>query len=210
MIRLMRVNGVLIEGVDFVGKTSAVSRLVEIMQSEGRVVQPGKCYLRRSPVIDYLEDCAKSYRTMIDRDMLYTAALLADLATYEPSPTFIVQDRHWLTQIGRNQYFHPNRELVSNGTIERLRIPFKHNVFLKCDMKTKLERCRSREPNSPRDEYLAANPSAHQEFEALNISLIPAETESWVILDTSDLTIDEVASKIYEYVDRDGATALDK
>jgi thymidylate kinase len=203
----MRINGVLIEGVDFVGKTSAVSRLMEMMQSEGRSVESGKCYLRRTPVIDYLEAYAKSFWTMIDRDILYTAALLADLATYKPSPEFVVQERHWLTQIGRNQFFHPNRELVSRDTIERLRIPFEHNIFLKCDLKTKLTRCRSRPPDSPRDEYLAANPDAHQDFEALNISLIPAGTESWLILDTSDLTIDEVASKIKEYIDRDRATA---
>lgn len=203
----MRITGVLIEGVDFVGKTSAVSRLVEMLRTEGRSIEAGKCYLRRSPVIDYLEDCAKSYWTMLDRDMLYTAALLADLATYEPDPTFVVQDRHWLTQVGRNQFFHPNRELVPEGTIERLHVPFKHNVFLKCDLPTKLARCRSRPPNSPRDEYLAANPGAHQEFEALNISLIPTETESWLILDTSDLTIDEVALRIREYVDRNPPTA---
>jgi thymidylate kinase len=201
----MLINGVLIEGVDFVGKTSAASRLVEVLRSEGRSVESGKCYLRRSPVIDYLEAYAKTYWTMLDRDILYTAALLADLATYEPNPTFVVQDRHWLTQVGRNQFFHPTRDLVSEGTIQRLHIPFKHNVFLKCDLRTKLERCRSRPPNSPRDEYLAATPAAHQEFEALNISLIPAETESWLVLDTSDLTVDEVALKIYEYIDGDSS-----
>ncbi|HSE18454.1 MAG TPA: hypothetical protein VLB46_15480 [Pyrinomonadaceae bacterium] len=202
----MRVNGVLIEGVDFVGKTSVASRLVEIMQSDGDVVRTGKCYLRQSALIDYLQDCARLYRTMIDRDMLYTAALLADLATYTPDPMFVVQDRHWLTQVGRNRFFHSNRELVPNGTIERLRVPFQYNVFLKCDLKTKLVRGGSRLPNSPRDEYLAAHPTAHQDYEALNLSLIP-ESESWLIIDTSALTIDEVALQIHEYIHRDGATS---
>ena len=124
IMQIMQVNGVLIEGVDYVGKTSVAARLLELIRGEGQSVRPGKCYLRQSPVIDYLEARAKEHWTMIDRDWYYTAAILTDLAAYEPHPEFVVQDRHWLTQLGRNLFFHPNQDLVSKNTIERLHIPF--------------------------------------------------------------------------------------
>jgi thymidylate kinase len=191
------IDGVLIEGVDYVGKTSVATRMVELLTERGTPASLGKCYLRRTPLIEFLEEQAKRTESMLERDWYYSAAIMADLYAFEPPGTFVVQDRHWLTQVGRNRFFHPGLELIRPGLLEERHHPFRFNVLLTSSLEAKLERSRSRPPNSPRDRYLAERPTLHQDYEQSLVDLLPA-SERWTVLDTTRMTIDEVAGAVLE------------
>lgn len=194
------IHGVLVEGVDFVGKTIVCEKLARDLSSDGVPVRLNKCYLERWPMIEFFEAQAKQHDSMLERDWYYSAAIVFDIALFAEPREFIVQDRHWLTQVGRNRFFHPAAlELIPQGFLEQRHVPFQHNVMLTSNLETKLKRCRSRESVSPRDRYLAANPHLHQEYERFLLDLIPAD-ESWLVLDTSERTVEGIATAIRGFI----------
>lgn len=194
------ISGVLIEGVDFIGKTSVASRLVEVLESKGRPATMRKCYMSGAPLVEFLDQQATMYDSMLERDSYYSAAILLDLLLFRPLDRFLVQDRHWLSQVGRNLFFHPDRQLIPNGFLETHHIPFAFNVLLTSDLEAKLARSRGRPSKSPRDRYLRKHPAAHQEYEMFLTRLLPTE-EDWVVLDTTGKTVDEVVESIRAYLD---------
>ncbi|GII90132.1 hypothetical protein [Sinosporangium siamense] len=191
------IEGVLLEGVDYVGKTTVSHRLADLMGRNGRTIGLGQCYLQRSPLIEFLEKEAKKSDDMMVRDYFYTAALVSDLSTLVPPREYRVQDRHWLTQLGRNAFFHTEEMVPARYLLEEHR-PFTHNVLLTSSARSKRERTAGRQPGSPRDAYLAAHPEVHQEYEDFVTALLPAD-ENWLVLDTTDCPVDEVARRILAY-----------
>jgi hypothetical protein len=186
------IDGVLIEGVDYIGKTSVARRVTELLAESRGAAELGRCWVGQSGLVTFLEAEAARFDDMLTRDRYYSAALVVDLATLTPPSTFRVQDRHWLTQVGRNAFFHPGLEIVPAGCFERTHIPFTHNVVLTSSKAAKADRATQREPKSPRDRYLRANPDVHQAYEDFLLTLLPPE-ENWFVLDTTGKSIDEVA-----------------
>jgi thymidylate kinase len=193
------IRGVLFEGVDFVGKTSVATRLAFLLAERGTHATLGKCYLKRSPIIEFLEEKAQGTESMVERDWYYSSAILADLASCTPPDTFVVQDRHWLTQIGRNLFFHAETEMIPPGLLEEKHIPFQFNILLTSSLEAKMERSQGRPAKSPRDRILAANPTLHQDYEKFLVNLLP-KNESWWVLDTTDLDIEQVAQAALKHI----------
>jgi thymidylate kinase len=189
------INGVLLEGVDYVGKTSVAERLAVILNEQGASTRSGRCYLQRVPIIEFLEAHAQQCDSMLERDWYYSTAILVDLFSFRTLEEFTVQDRHWLTQVGRNRFFHKDVEFMPVDLIEERHIPFRFNIMLTSSLEAKMERSQGRPAKSPRDRLLAANPGLHQEYERFLIDLIP-KGESWTVIDTTELTIEEVARKV--------------
>ena len=191
-------DGVLIEGVDYVGKTTVALRLAELIRQDGREVSVGRCYVDRTPLIEFLEREAQKSADMIVRDHYYTAALISDIAAAVQPSDYRVQDRHWLTQLGRNMFFHTGEQVFPARYFSEAHRPFARNVLLTSSASAKADRAASRPAKSPRDQYLLARPDLHQKYEAFLQTLVPAE-EDWLILDTTELSVDEVAREIHAY-----------
>lgn len=194
--------GVLVEGVDYSGKTSACSVVERILQSKGMTPTRNACFLYDHPIIRRLLALAKTSDDMVFRDTCYTASLLLDLSLTDPLCLggFRIQERHVLTQIGRNSYFYDDQENWQIDTMRRMRPLFSHQIYLTSNIEAKNSRTRSRRPKSPRDALLAADPGLHQHYDdAMRVSLPPGE--NWHVIDTSDLTIDQVAQAILKHLD---------
>jgi thymidylate kinase len=192
------INGVLIEGVDYVGKTTVALRLGELIAATGQPVSVGRCYVNRTELIEFLEGEASKSDDMITRDYYYSAALVCDLALMTLPDDYRVQDRHWLTQLGRNAFFHSGNELVPTRHLVEAHRPFARNVLLTSSSAAKVERASRRPAKSPRDRYLMAHPELHQEYELFLTGLLPP-AEDWLILDTTSRSVDEVAERILAY-----------
>jgi hypothetical protein len=121
--------------------------------------------------------------------------MLLDLELFTPPDTMLIQDRHWLSQLGRNRFFHPDRELIPDGLRERRHIPFERNVLLTSSLDAKQERARERTAKSPRDRYLVEHPDAHQHYEEFLRELLP-DDEDWLVLDTTGQCVDEVVDAV--------------
>jgi hypothetical protein len=197
------IDGVLIEGVDYVGKTTVCGHLARLAGA-ARPVSVGRCYLHRTPLIEFLERAAAGSDDMIVRDHYYTAALVSDIATARPPGEYRVQDRHWLTQLGRNTFFHTGPDIVAPGYFLDAHRPFARNVLLTSSVAAKVERAAQRPPKSPRDGYLRAHPEVHQEYETFLRTLLPP-AEDWLVLDTTGLPADEVARRVLDYCGLDRA-----
>jgi hypothetical protein len=189
------IDGVLIEGVDYIGKTSVARRVTQLLGESRGVAELGRCYVGQSGLVTFLEAEAARFDDMLTRDRYYSAALVVDLATLTPPSTFRIQDRHWLTQVGRNAFFHRGVDIVPVGCFEQTHIPFVHNVLLTSSAPAKADRAAQRAPKSPRDRYLKANPDVHQAYEDFLLTLLPPE-ENWLVLDTTGKSIDEVAWQV--------------
>jgi thymidylate kinase len=186
------IDGVLLEGVDYVGKTTVARKVTQLLAAVSRPVSLGRCYVQPGPLVAFLEEEATKYDDMLARDYFYSAALIADLATLTPPSTYRVQDRHWLTQVGRNAFFHAGDGKLPIRYFEEAHLPFTHNVLLTSSAAAKAERVAMRAAKSPRDRYLRANPDIHQEYEDFLLSLLPPE-ENWLVLDTTGMPADDVA-----------------
>jgi thymidylate kinase len=198
VIRPSEINGVLIEGTDFSGKTT-IARIVNGYLT-GSVLR--RCFLTEHPLVMFIDREARRYDDLETRDKFYTSALLMDLILlpdHRPE-AFVVQDRHWLSQVGRNLFFHryktdfPVDEIVANH------IPFRYNFYLSSDMASRQYRASCRKPNSPRDSLLAANPDIHQRFDEFHLSLLPQQ-ESWHVLDNSSLSAEQTAREIISTIE---------
>jgi thymidylate kinase len=193
------IPGLLIEGVDFIGKSTVAKRLVDVLNSSGHDSKMRKCYISGAPLVDFLDQQAARTDSMLERDSYYSAAIVLDILLFRPLRTFLVQDRHWLSQTGRNLFFHPEQELLPPGLVERMHFPFQFNVLLTSNLETKIERSRDRPSKSPRDRYLREHPASHQEYEAFLMQLLPND-EHWVVLDTTGQTVDEVVESIRAFL----------
>jgi hypothetical protein len=191
------IDGVLIEGVDYVGKTTVCGHLARLA-GVARPVSVGRCYLHRTPLIEFLERAAADSDDMIVRDHYYTAALVSDIAMPRRLDDYRVQDRHWLTQLGRNTFFHSGPDVVPPSYFLEAHRPFARNVLLTSSAAAKADRAAQRPPKSPRDGYLRAHPQVHQEYETFLRTLLPP-TEDWLELDTTGLPADEVARRVLDY-----------
>jgi thymidylate kinase len=197
------IRGLLIEGVDFIGKTTVAEKVVAMLNSAGEDATMRKCYASGSPVVRFLDEEAARHEAMLERDLYYSAAIVLDITLLRPPEEFLVQDRHWLSQIGRNRFFHHGRDLLPDGLLEGLHIPFEFNVLLTSTLEAKVQRSAGRPSKSPRDRYLRENPAAHQEYETFLRRLLPRD-ERWLILDTTDQSADEVAHSILRFLDSVG------
>ncbi len=201
--------GILIEGSDYAGKSTVARLLVNQLRLEGVTVTTGKCYLTSNPVVTFLDEEARRYDDLLVRDKYYSAAIVCDLECARESPAvdFRVQERHWLSQLARNLFFHPTLRLLPDGYLEQRHLAFATQIMLFSDRASKRRRCHSRPPASPRDRLLLADAGLHQAYDEFIKSLLPV-TEKWSIIDISDASPEEVVEELHQRVSFAGNLTL--
>lgn len=196
------IPGLLIEGTDYSGKTAVSDELARLMRERGYAVRRRACFLHAHPIIDGLLALAKASQRMDERDVCYTASILLDMTLPRlPAATgYLLQERHVLTQIGRNTFFYDDDVRWQVAELRRIRRPFSSQVYLTSDLAAKRLRTRSRPPKSPRDALLAGDPQLHQRYDDYLRDTLPAG-EGWLVIDTSALGIAEVAGRILAHLE---------
>lgn len=198
------IHGLLLEGVDYSGKTSVANAVSSLVEASGKEVARRNCFVNNHPIMQKLIEQASTSPDMEKRDIFYTSSLLHDLMLPELSLSdhYLIQERHVLTQIGRNLFFHSPGAHWHIDDFWRLRRPFSHQVYLTSDIDSKRTRTRRRPPKSPRDEILANDALLHQRYDDAMLKILPEE-ERWLVIDTSKLDVQEVAVKIFEFLKED-------
>lgn len=196
-----QLSGVLIEGSDYAGKSTVARILVNRLTADGFTVDTGKCYLTQNPVVTFLDNEARRYDDLLARDKFYSAAIVCDLecARVSPPRRFRVQERHWLSQLGRNLFFHPAAQLIPEGYLEAGHMSFTTQIMLYSDIASKKRRSLSRPPESPRDRLLLGDPGLHQAYDEFIKTLLPSG-EAWSIIDISEASPNDVAGRIYDQI----------
>jgi thymidylate kinase len=196
------IAGVLIEGVDYSGKSSVADKLERLLHSRGIGFVRRACFLNTHPVIAALLELAKASNDMEFRDVCYTSCLLHDLClpALPRPPGYLVQERHVLTQIGRNSFFYDDPQRWQIPLMQGLRPRFGCQIYLWSNMDAKRSRTRTRPPKSPRDALLASDIMLHQRYDDAMRSMLPTG-EDWLVIDTSSLTPEAVAERILEKID---------
>lgn len=196
-----RLPGVLIEGSDYAGKSTIARIVFDNLQGDKLTVETAKCYLSRNPTVCFLDAEAQRHDDLLVRDQYYSAAIVCDLESARicPPSQFRVQERHWLSQLGRNLFFHPKLKLIPDGYLESRHLSFTTQVMLYSDIASKKRRCHSRPPASPRDRLLLGDPGLHQAYDEFIRSILPS-AERWSVIDISEASPAEVASEICQQV----------
>jgi thymidylate kinase len=191
------IDGLLIEGTDYAGKTAVCQEVHRRLSQAGVPSRQGHCYVHDLPLLDHFLAKAKQTEDLLQIDWYYSANILVDLGLCQRQlpEDFLVQDRHWLSQVGRNRFFHPHASELPSALIDSLHLPFTHSVYLTSSIQTKRERAKLRPPKSPRDALLRKDARLHQAYDEYLISILPKQ-ENWRIIDTSALSVDEVAARI--------------
>jgi thymidylate kinase len=192
------IKGILIEGTDFIGKTVVAQHLVRRLSDESVDVYHSQCFLEECSLIQFLLKEAKRHETLKERDYFYTSACLLDLNLPRRERGFRIQERHWLTQVGRNKFFYDTEFDTYTTEIARKHLLFSCQVYLTSDVTAKRRRSSSRPAKSPRDRLLANDPAVHQKYDDFVIGLLPPD-EDWHVIDTSGLSIAEVGETILRF-----------
>jgi thymidylate kinase len=190
------IYGLLIEGTEESGKTTVSHLVARTLAEHGIASQVGHGYVHGNRLLDRFLAAARGTTDLLEIDWYYSANMLLDLALCRRAlpREFVVQDRHWLSQVGRNEFFHAAAPLPTE-LIEAQHLPFAYNVYLKSDAGTKRERATLRPPSSLRDAYLRKHSDVHQQYDEYLERRLP-RAERWSVIDTTGRTPDEVAALI--------------
>ncbi len=186
------IPGLLIEGTDFIGKTTLVERILQ--QHNHHSLQHRKCFLSASPVVRELS----SWVDEVDlerRDYLLTASYFLDSLEEFDQQRLALQERYWLSQYTRNMFFHREKLGVLSKRILEHHHDFHAKVYLYSNITAKKERSSGRTPKGARDKLLASDPLLHQDFDDFSLEVIKHD-KSWHIIDTSEMSREDVFSSV--------------
>lgn len=206
------VNGLLIEGLNYSGKTTLARAVADILASRGVKVGSGHCFLCAEPVVESLQDLSfnglsgKKPDGFPDPVMMRpfnafrSAQIMADsqfaaLRTWQDG--VLVQDRQWLSQVCNNEFFTPGEGFLSPEWIARHAPRFTVQVYLTCSPEVRLERAekRSRPDSHALNTYLRANVDSFPEFERTCLELVEKHG-GFEVVDTDDLDVNALAGAL--------------
>lgn len=197
------VNGILIEGVDYAGKTSVAKKLLQEIRKKGKETRYNKDYLLKdNPLVKlFIKKGDAISPPNILQDIYYITAKLIEKEYYRQERVFIIQDRYLFSTLNHISFFYLNK----NKDILKLYevgLHFKKNIYLTCSLESKKERCHHDPPKDPFDRFLFSNINLFQEYDEFCLSNVPKD-ESWIIINTDNLSIDEIAKKVLCFIGKD-------
>ncbi|WP_315792652.1 MULTISPECIES: hypothetical protein [unclassified Bradyrhizobium] len=179
-------NGIVIEGTDFVGKTTLANNLLGCLARFGLNAFHRKCFLSKEPIIQFLSAPSEG-RSLEESDWMLTAAYLLDDINPRELDNFAIQERNWISQVARNRFFHGEKFVEYSRRIEQRHYQFSTQIYLHSCIDAKRARAASRPPKGTRNALLSSDPVLHQEFDEFSMSILP-KNEQWLIVDTSSLS----------------------
>jgi hypothetical protein len=206
-------RGVLLEGLNFAGKSTTAARLTTLLRARGTEVHSRHCYVCDTDGTQALQLRAKSsvggstgrpfpdpdllrpFNVMKSAQMLIDSELATDsgYAAGAAGPA-LVQDRHWFTQYCNNQYFNPGEGYLSDAWVAACAPRFTVQAYLTCSPAERERRAGRRDGDAHGlNCYLRANPEGIAALDAFCVERI-ADDPSWLVLTTDELSQDEIAA----------------
>lgn len=217
-----RINGILLEGIDYSGKTTVAKLLSQKLQERKFNVKIGHGELAASELNKFLMQeglklldnhipaAFPDSRFMEPLVKMHIASLMIDSTKTKETikhlnrqQTFLIQDRYVLTLQCMQKFFTPNLNLPEQTVITNNYVPFKYNVYLTCDAETRNKRMKNnisiKVPNKI-EKYFFAHLDKLQNYDNLCRSMVK-DDPTWLVIDTGNLTVEQVADIILEFVD---------
>lgn len=215
------INGVLIEGLDYSGKTTIAKILKKKLEEKSYNIRTGHGMLGNSELSVFLAslgydslptEVSKTFpdaKIIENKVKLHFAGLIVDkilsnqkLQEYIKQEIFLIQDRYFLTLKCAKMFFIPNLEIPELKIFEQDLIPFKLNIYLTCNLYTRKKRIQSREKEPDRlEKYLIAHLGELYKYDDLCQSMIKEKPE-WYIIDTSNKKPEEIADQILDLIEK--------
>lgn len=213
------INGLVLEGGEYSGKTSLANELEKMLTAKGIKVKRGHAILQRPPVIMLLNKEAfrslPKHIPLAFRDkaffkrfnVLRTAQLMVDVTLaqeqkVDTDDAFLIQDRHWHTQKFMNQFFTPGLLDAETQWLEGHQIKFKHKVYLTCSHKVRRQRFRKHAKSDASaiiDKYFLFHARNSHLFDEFCVDILKKEG-GWMIVDTSNKKPKEIAEEISQRI----------
>ncbi|MDD4352895.1 MAG: hypothetical protein PHN56_00405 [Candidatus Nanoarchaeia archaeon] len=194
------IEGCLLEGVDYAGKTSIAKKLIEKLKKENVRVKYNKDYISDNYFSKKLISKGdKLIAPDISQDLFYIITKIIDINNYKINKKeFIIQDRYLLSTLNHFSFFYLNKnrdifKIYDKG------IHFKKNIYLTSTLSTKIERFKKNKPTDSFDIYLSNNLDMFQEYDNFCLSNVP-KSEDWKIIQTDNLSIESLVNIIIHFI----------
>ncbi|MBT2896390.1 AAA family ATPase [Streptomyces sp. McG3] len=211
------VHGVLLEGINYSGKSTVARLLGEKLAMRGHVPRQRHCYAVESSISQELQrqafesvqnwedrafpdaDLMRAFNIRKSAQILVDSGLIAesDAGADADAESVIVQDRHWFTQYCSNEFFNPGEGLLSKPWLRQHAPRFTVQVYLTCSQEERLRRASQR--TGPEKHNLNSYQRAHltelASYDAFCKSLIRNDP-AWQIIQTDSVGADVVADTI--------------
>lgn len=192
------IRGILIEGVDYAGKTTLAKYLVDYCSGIGRRVRYGKEFICTTLEISSAIEAAGTLNLGFQQDMIFAQATILDLRSYTHNDDIIlIQDRHWISIFGHLSFFYGSEAAAICESLLLAHHPFVCQVYLTSNRESKQARIAACPPRSQLDSLLAKDPELHQRYDDHIRQLLP-KNEAWNVLDTTERSVIDVAQKVIE------------
>ena len=215
------IDGLLIEGLDYSGKTTIAKLVKNKLEERNYNVKTGHGQLAGSDLSRFL--AFEAYDTlpaeiptkfpdanfMEKYIKLKLSGLVVDkmlgnqkLEDYKKQGVFLIQDRYLLTLQCTKRFFTPNLDMPELKMIEEAYIPFKYNIYLTCSSSTRKKRvaARGKEPDRL-EKYLIVHFNELYKYDELCQSMVK-EKPGWYVIDTSNTKPEEVANQILDLIEK--------
>lgn len=191
------------EGSDYSGKTSTAKYLVNALSQKGFKVRYNCGTIYKKPIQNLLYEIAKTCDDS-QKEILYTMCYLTDNQNNgkNSEKNFIIQDRFWMSVLAYGRFLNNEKSLnYFNDLRSRFTLP-SLVIRLTCSLDEKIKRSANRKNHSSLDKTILSSPEELSRLEKeIDWSL---EGLKVVPIDTSNITIPEVAEITENYLKKEG------
>lgn len=193
------IRGVLIEGVNAVGKSTVSQKLKEILTKNGIKLELNHIFFSRNPLVKFTWNKSQETENTPEEPYYFGIGTVLDLNLFFPkSDLFYIQDRNWLSLECWIKFFHPDKQFGPENFLLKNHHRLQWNVFLTASYETVMARNLQRDKKSSHADSILESEDKFIEYTNFCISKIPAN-ENWIVIDTDDTTPDEVVEQILQF-----------
>jgi thymidylate kinase len=209
------IDGVLIEGLNYTGKTTLARAIEQELQARGASVRYGKSYLCDEPIVQDLQKLAfdgliaedatgfPDPRLLKSFNAFRSALIMADsqFSSARRWPGLRVQDRQWFSQLCNNEFFTPGEGFLSAEWIRQNAPRFTVQLYLTCSPQVRLERVKKRPEREPHafNTYLRANVNSFPVFDEASLEILK-RCGGFEVVDTDGLDVHAFAQDLADRV----------
>ncbi|MFD9004270.1 hypothetical protein ACFV0T_25495 [Streptomyces sp. NPDC059582] len=209
----------LLEGLNFAGKSTTASRLTALLRARGSEVHSRHCYVCDSDATQALQlrakravgasggrpfpdpDLLRPFNALKSAQMLIDSELATDCAYTGRQGPVLIQDRHWFTQYCNNAFFTPGEGYLSDTWARTCAPRFTVQVYLTCSPAERERRAGRRNGDAHGlNAYLRAHPHGIAALDTFCIEQI-ADDPAWTVLATDGLSQDDTAARLLDLFD---------
>ncbi|MEY9878193.1 methylmalonyl-CoA mutase cobalamin-binding subunit [Streptacidiphilus sp. MAP12-33] len=209
------IRGILLEGLNFAGKSSTAVALASLLRAHGCDVAVRHCHVSDDPVVRQLQGEAKAAVRATGSGRFPDPELLRGFNTLKSAQTLIdsvlaaatpyaagaggpilVQDRHWFSQYCSNEFFNPGEGLLASVWRDHHAPCFTVQAYLTCAPAERRRRAGGRDGDTHGlNSYLRHHLDRLADLDTFSLRII-GEDPRWTVLSTDDHSPAEIAHRL--------------